>query len=276
MTHKNKDQHLSIEQVAICSDALNDGTYFQLHEDIRHHLQECDSCAEEVLNVAEIVSETGEVNIPVELNKYISDKKSGRTIPIHRKIIITLTAAAAAIVIAIVIFSNQWLLQENENGVAGIQHENYEEQNKIADIDEPAYLKDKTEKDNKEVKEYETKEYVSDSESGSVNYSELASFEPDQTLEQLYENMQGTYRGRTIEVKTSPEADYKDGLKLHWKNPDGHTLYLELFNNTGEEIHSTTTSKENYEIPALQPGLYYWKLISEDFDLLFVGKIIRY
>jgi hypothetical protein len=86
--------------------------------------------------------------------------------------------------------------------------------------------------------------------------------------------MQGNYRGESIDVTTLPELKYAKGTKLEWNNPEKQVLYVELFNNSGEKIKEITTNESNYHLPMLQPGLYYWKLINENYDLLFVGKII--
>ncbi|MGE0079578.1 MAG: hypothetical protein AB7S48_17085 [Bacteroidales bacterium] len=46
-----------------------------------------------------------------------------------------------------------------------------------------------------------------------------------------------------------------------------------ILNNNGENIQSIETQGNGIKIPELKQGLYYWKLINEDFDLLYCGKI---
>jgi hypothetical protein len=101
-------------------------------------------------------------------------------------------------------------------------------------------------------------------------------YAPEKTLEQLFQNMQGQYRSESIVIKTPHTLQIKKSTTdiLRWLNPKKEKLIVEIFNNKAEEIMEKETNAESINIPELSEGLYYWKLISKDFDLLFAGKIM--
>ncbi|MDG5799617.1 hypothetical protein QA597_04490 [Marinilabiliaceae bacterium ANBcel2] len=266
VTKNNK--HLTAEQVAICAEALNNNSYFKLHKELRQHIHICDKCAAEVINVAELISDREEINIPDSFDEDIEEEKFKKLKPLNKKLIISI-ASAAAIILAVITLTPLWFSPGDKNKIAVVQNDVYNKTDKSAAAN--SILKEKPEKEHKIITD--TTSEITDSE--TIDAPKLANFEPDPVLEQLYDNLQGTYRGRTVEVKTPPEIKYCDKLKLKWTNPEKETLHLELFNNKGEEIYTSTSTKESVTLPPLQPGLYYWKLINSNFELLFVGKIIN-
>ncbi|MBN2103060.1 zf-HC2 domain-containing protein [bacterium] len=59
-----------------------------------------------------------------------------------------------------------------------------------------------------------------------------------------------------------------------WEGMEGETVYLIILDNLGNERFAFTTDKNQFVLPKkLIPGLYYWKLETED-DLLFLGKFV--
>ncbi len=92
-------------------------------------------------------------------------------------------------------------------------------------------------------------------------------------LPYLEEMVNDVDRSASLEV-VSPknEMNFKGDVVFAWEGTDIFPVYLKLLNNLGEEIYSFTLEKNRFELAEeLSPGLYYWKLESED-DLLYVGK----
>jgi hypothetical protein len=84
-------------------------------------------------------------------------------------------------------------------------------------------------------------------------------------------------RGSDVFVLSPHEIEYKQGSQILIKieNPENSPLILEFFNNKGEKLFEKETSEETCQVEKLTtPGLYYWKLLNQDFDLLYCGKIV--
>ena len=89
-------------------------------------------------------------------------------------------------------------------------------------------------------------------------------------LEEIVDDVE---RSSSLEV-VSPknEMNLKGDVVFAWERIEIPLVYLKLLNNLGEEIYSFTLQKNRFELTEeLSPGLYYWKLESED-DLLYIGK----
>ena len=89
-------------------------------------------------------------------------------------------------------------------------------------------------------------------------------------LEEIVDDVE---RSSSLEV-VSPknEMNLKGDVVFAWERTEIPLVYLKLLNNLGEEIYSFTLQKNRFELTEeLSPGLYYWKLESED-DLLYIGK----
>lgn len=276
------NQHLNPEQIAHCAEAIISGQFAGLPEKYRVHLQECSSCADEVLTVADIsVSLSDEEFYPSQPeNPNTSLTPAHKTI--YRKLSWVFAAAAAAIFFGLILFYPPLFFQPQEKHTLTEQNDQASPTEELmtvhpelpeqkADVLIPETIEQLETMDRENLWEEVTAEAKAENEEEILL---LAYFEPDPSLEQLYQNMQGAFRGQQVRVISEAEMHYTQGAELEWENPQNQTLYLELFSNRGEELVSITTSEESYSLPTLDRGLYYWKLISEDFDLLFVGKIL--
>ena len=101
----------------------------------------------------------------------------------------------------------------------------------------------------------------------------LASYEPNSELEKLYDNFASAYRSDDISVVSDRIVRVPANDSLKWSNPSKEIMNVDIFNNKGNRILTLSSNTNGIKIPALDDGLYYWKLINQDFDLLFVGKI---
>ncbi len=235
----NDKSHFSEEEIAQCADAINDGIYDQLPEKLRKHLSECEQCASEVLMVADIA-----FNFSIKE----AQPKSSR---LKRWIyVVSISAAAAAAVLIFTIFKfsqpdsnmplNKAMIAQTDTSA------------KIDKKGDSSVLMNKKELENQQI----------------------ASLEINEKLEKLYRNHQESYRANSIQIITKGEVAYPAIDSLKWINKTKDKLTVEIFNNNDQEIKSLGTNTSAVKIPKLGTGIYYWKLINEDFDLLYVGKII--
>ncbi len=234
MIHKS---HFTEQEVAQCADAINEGTYFQLPQSLRSHLSECDQCASEVLFIADIAFD-------FTVQHQIKQTKNSK------KRIILFSTSAAAIFIAILLVK---MIQTDPNTSSN--------NNLLSSFD--------TTNRNDFLYSDTTNVYAHKQQSEKT----IALLEPSHKLEKLYQNHQQNYRDKLVQVITLGAVNYPNKDSLKWINNNNEKLTIEFFDNKEHKIISLETKDSAVKIPLLPNGIYYWKLINEDFDLLYVGKI---
>lgn len=251
-------KHLTEQEVALCADAINGNTFNSLPEEIREHIAICDECASEVLAVAEVARELS------------AENKKGKQFKLTTGRIIALVTSAAAIIVFAVVFTNHQYKTFNsvEKPIASNDSLTSGKSDSVLvkDVEKTNQTSQKSQKDNIESEK-------------PASYKEktgelLASYEPNSELEKLYENYASEYRGDDISVISERIVRVPANDSLMWSNPSGEILNVDIFNNQGIRIITISSDSNGIKIPALNDGLYYWKLINQDFDLLFVGKIL--
>ena len=96
-----------------------------------------------------------------------------------------------------------------------------------------------------------------------------------ETLPYFEEILSDVSRSESITV-LSPEvgAVIQDKPLFKWEDLEEERVYLIILDNQGNELFRFTTHKNQFKLSKkLNPGLYYWKLESEE-DLLFLGKFV--
>jgi hypothetical protein len=265
--------HLTEDQIATFAEALSSGTESSLPEEWRKHVAECDQCAQEVKIVSQIIDdETKEF-----ANKYQKKNK-----PFPSRTFLVRFAVAASIVVLIglaVFFTIDYTSNKDEHLT------NLDKPQPVADTSEKKnYTKEKPESRKKDTnkhsagaQETENIEPYPKHQASETNKDRLA-YAPNNQLEQLSERFKdANMRGSDVFVLSPHEIEYKQGSQILIKieNPENSPLILEFFNNKGEKLFEKETSEETCLVEKLTtPGLYYWKLLNQDFDLLYCGKIV--
>ncbi len=258
--HENK--HLTEEQIAQCADAIVDGKYGLLDNYLRQHLAVCDECASEVLSVSDIV---------VDFKQEVKEVKTIRLKPWF-----TLIVSVAAVGLIFVVVTS--VMDFNHKSVQALQALVSDESSVADTTIKDSVIEDSIVSGNNNVVE-SPKQVLpkkSDKEPVKIVQKELLAeaFVPDKTLEVLFNNFTQTYRGEDVVITSKGIIKRAETDSLKWSNPMGEELYVEFFNNKGTRIITLTKKSAGVLIPELDKGLYYWKLINQDFDLLFVGKIL--
>lgn len=236
------DKHLTPEQIAMCADAINSDSYSSLPEAIRLHLEECDECAAEVTDVAEM---------SLEIDRLVRSKKKGNMLKIR---LLYSVSAVAAVALIFFVFR---LISEYKSEVPNIV-----QLSDSLNIDKIEPKKDsinhvyQAEIANSEVQEAQNKMYLK-----------------NENLEILVNNFKDSYRSNEIEIISKSEIFAAMPCTLRWVNSQSQELRFELFNNQGNLVFETITTSNKVVVNGFPKGLYYWKLIDNDFNLLFVGKI---
>ena len=89
-----------------------------------------------------------------------------------------------------------------------------------------------------------------------------------------FESFIDNYRSDQITIlQPMPSANLMKGddVFFTWSNPSGDSLILKIYNNLEESIITAKALNAYKMYSSLRPGLYYWKLESED-DLIYMNK----
>jgi len=285
------NHHLTEEEIAICAEALERNEYASLPKKLREHLFECDQCANEVLMVAELA---GDINIQSQDNKP-SRRKTKRIITWS----ISIAAAAGLIVLisnlnfspgsggeATEKFITQNKPEQTNNNTENQKETKIEEKNshKKESLTVDNNTTDEQSSKGKETpagpvpgeKAPRTSAMPPVTEDGADTLKILAELVPNEKLEKLAARYEGNMRDdNDVSVKSPMTITSSNShITIKWKNPQKKRLIIEVLNNKGDRILQDETQGEQYTIENLSEGLYYWKLISSNFDLIFCGKIV--
>lgn len=276
-TTMKEDRHLTPEEVAQAAELINSNKDFELDARVKDHIKECDQCASEILMTSQISFNR---ELSISLNKPV--RKPGIFRQMH--IIAISAAAAAALLWGIFYVLQPDTLDINPVDIVVTEQSADSSAGSFIAEDSPRDIKPEPNQEaihpSQDIPETEKTKPSNDLPRPSDKPDDqeltilLASYDTHSDLEKLYNNYRGTYRSSGITVRSDSIVKTKESNQLEWNNPDQELLNIEIFNNRNEIIHTFSTQDNHQELPQLEPGLYYWKLINQDFDLLFVGKLI--
>lgn len=105
---------------------------------------------------------------------------------------------------------------------------------------------------------------------------QLLAYATHSNLEKLVERSKvSVTRGRHTEVTVPSILNSSDLTPtLTWNNTSHDSLFIEVLDNNGQVIIEKETISNECKLELKTPGLYYWKLLNDEFDLIFCGKII--
>lgn len=256
---KMETEHLKPEEIAICAEALIQNNFNELPKSYKKHLAECDTCFDEVNLVAETIT---------ELPEYKTHK------PINYKPVFIGIAASVAVLIGVYFIIN------TPDKTPTLASDIAKDTIKPAKTEQ---ITEKTENKNTKATPKTTKESNKDEapkKESSINpqkkEQQLLAYANNEQMEKLVDRYSsGNMRGDAIEIKSPALIKTEGQFILEWENPEKETLYLEIYNNKGDKLIEEETTTSSYSpTKHYEKGLYYWKLIGEEFDLLFCGKII--
>jgi len=264
MDNENKKvQHLTEEQIAVYAEALATDNSANLPDDVKRHVKECLECSNEIQSVSEILREKYKNSIAEGLNSINKRNKINLTLWLG-------VAASIAFIAALGYFFTK------SNGVP---------ENNLMAVDSTIF-NSKTIVSNKIINQDTiNNEIIIDSEikkESIVNSTKkneiLIAFVPNKELEKLSERYKdNAMRGEEKIITTSEVKSYNtsDSINISLNKSDNQYLTVEVFDNKGTKITQLTTKENSVELNDInEEGLYYWKLINEDYDLLYCGKII--
>lgn len=245
----NENQHLKAEELAVCVEAINQGKFDSLPDSWRRHLETCDECAGEVLMVSEIEKELQQIHespfdAPVKKAKVVKLKD-------WQKILITVSAAASLVYALVSLLNTD---SQSEPTVAE-QVDSIKQHSEIQ-VTTPIATSPK------QNGHKETKHVL------------LAEFRPNEHLEKLFIANREAHRSSHSEILLPDTVYFSDQGSLKLNLSGRPSLNIEFFNNRDEIVQAIQVQSSSLPIPELSKGLYYYKIFNDDYDLLFIGKLI--
>lgn len=243
-----ENKHLNDEQIATVADALNIDNVNSLPADVKNHIAECNECANKALIVSEL---------SYDYNTKTSITKGYRTKNRFLKFSIIVLAAASIIILFLVFYLQKPI--KVDNNIA----ENTDSVKVIEQIDTSRTLQDQ--------------EYIVEEKIKTTLNSDLIAFAENDKFEKNFCRFANSATRSSIVTILSPqiiEVKNNTEIKIEWIMTDS-PLFIEVFDNNGNKLLSEETSNSFMEINVVKnQGLYYWKVIDEDFNLIYCGKII--
>jgi hypothetical protein len=265
-------KHLTEEQIAIFAEALASGHESDLPAEWREHVAQCDQCAHEVSMVSNLIDTKSDFS-GVEAGKkkmFLTSGKFMKRLAVAASIII-IVGAGIYLTTTLKDHPQQNMALLEEKPVKDSTNKKQEKQ----DFPETSIPEIKT---TVEKPDSQIKPKASPRPQVKAETRDKLAYVPDENLEKLAERFESaSMRGDDVSVVSPHEikAEPKSDILIELKNPENSSLILEFFNNKGEKLFEKETSRETCQIKNLtEPGLYYWKLLSQDFDLLYCGKIV--
>jgi len=258
----DKDKnHLSEEQIAIYAEALATDTSVNLPDDIKKHVKNCEECTSEIHIVSEVLREKYKNSIAEGLNNVKKSTSNSMRYWL---------AAASIIIIAALGYLFTRTSNTTDNNLIAIDSTLFETEN-IAytydEVDNSTIDTITTITDNSKEKKVITPKKK------EIAIAFLANKELDKLVSR-FENANMRSKDISIITPSYIKLNKNDSINLQWNNTNNQYLTIEIFDNKGTKITSKTSSKNIVTINEISKnGLYYWKLINEDYDLLFCGKI---
>ncbi|NUO03731.1 MAG: hypothetical protein HUU01_24215 [Saprospiraceae bacterium] len=254
------DHHLSEEGIAACAEALLAESTGDLPPQLQAHLESCEACRREVIELYGLISTMPPRDIENpdqdEATQPSSPRKpETRLHPGWRWSLVAMTA-----LLAFWMYrssqTTQLLLKPNQNVPTPI----------------PEQLLNPQQKAERPIVETETPEQNPVKQPEQELYA--ANFVPSAELEGLTGEV---LRSGGLEI-TSPTVNQtvKPGNEIffQWKQDNSTPLQLIVLDNRGKELFRQEVSNGSYGWRTPQrPGLYYWKLESTE-ELLFTGKFL--
>ncbi len=286
MKYFNQNKHLNDEGIALFVDALKLNKQEHLPESVQNHVENCEPCHQEIIELYAVMSTISYENRSDHPSLEPNTEAKSFSI---RRYLLPIAAAAAAIAGIGFFFFNQndaGLLTSPEVVLEEVTTPELKEAptytiekvdtNEIKTIPAPAPRQDKTEAivktpQDQVPKTPKIKDWKDPEKKASSRELFAMNFTPAEDLESLVDEV---FRSDDLNIQLPENKDvYRPDSRIPFAwNGSEQQLTLVILNNQEEEIHSAELQTSSYLwTPNVDPGIYYWKLETED-DLLHVGQ----
>jgi len=268
-------KHLSEEEIALCAELLLEERVEDVPDVLRNHLMGCVDCADQVLILADIV------NIDIAEEKVRQDlfltENGGRNVKSLDSRVYLYTGIAAVILVLL----SLGLFLKNHEGSKSSRHKSIviadSSEEHPRDEDKLADRSDEQEKKIVSKKREAVQEPLLNVDETNKDSISLLAYDDNPVMEKLVQRYQQREFRSEVQVKSQSIIRVKPDSTffLRFENPEKQMFIVEIFDADGNKLLQENTDESFVKVDLIDnPANYYWKLINEDFDLLFCGKII--
>lgn len=264
MNYQNEEGHLTDESISRYVEVLQSADWDSLPKQIQDHIDTCDDCHGEAMDLYAIVSHASAADKPQQLKP----KTEARVLRLR-----IMRWAMVAVLAGLSFYLYRYLDRPqpidnieidrpiaNDPGV-----EKGTDQEEERDPSTPTPKKEETEKP--------TKSTTPASET-DVRILYAANFVPSESMELLVGDQLRSTGLELVRPLNENVQNWKAGIEFQWSGIAEEGLSLQLENNRGDRLYEQPVVQLKHTLRmALEPGIYYWRLESEE-DLLMVGRLI--
>lgn len=236
----------SEEELAYIAESIQKGYKSSLSPDISNHLSSCNNCASELLMILESI-ESRRKNKRLNINK--------------KTIYLTITFSSVAALFGAGLFIFHLTVNENTSTMSKPR----------SDQDENITINDNS-KNHSSTSTFTNTISTNKSDQNTTS-SAATEFEPCPDLEKLILRNSIALRGSKTSFTISENSNCTPPVKIEIPDQSTHEFQILIFNNKNQLIYETTFCCREFTIPELEKGLFYYKILNNDDDLLYVGKI---
>lgn len=264
MNYQNENGHLTDESISRYVEVLKSEDWPSLPEEIQSHIDTCDVCHGEAMDLYAIVShERVEGTI-----RQLPPKSKARVFRLR-----IMRWAMVAVLAGLSIYLYRYLdrpkpLNNIEidspiaNDPGGEREQNIELE---SDPSSPTPKKEEAENPSKSTTPVPERD---------VRDLYAANFVPSETMELL---LRDQLRSTGLELMSPADekvSNWKSGIDFQWRGTIEEDLSIQLENNRGDRLYEKPITGLTHTLQIdLEPGIYYWRLESEE-DLLMVGRLV--
>ena len=243
-------------------DYIHDKRYFELPDDIRIHLKECDDCALELLSLSEISS--GEIYEALK-------KEPMPSFGIRR--LSTIAKIAAVLVLALGVYFLFFQEPLKQKSLLSGSSDTIQLTDTISNRKTPEIGK----KNSVPMAENQTNQELGIPKKEQPHENDLLAFAENKNLEALYDRYDSNSEFRSMEfTMISPHEvllPKPTSVKINWKFAGG-TCSVVLLDNAEKEVEMKSGSESVLFENISSKGLFYYKILDPEFNLLYCGKIV--
>lgn len=264
MNYQNKEGHLTDESISRYVEVLQSEDWDSLPEEIQQHIDTCDDCHGEAMDLYAIVSHVSEASDA----QRIKPKSEARVFRLR-----IMRWAMVAVLAGLSFYLYRYLDRPKPIDNIEIDSPIANDPGQEKDPDQVIESDSSTPTPKKEEAEKPPKSTTPASER-DVRVLYAANFVPSESMESLLGDQLRSTGLELVSPASEKVQNWKAGIDFQWSGIAEAGLSLQLENNRGDRLYEQPVAELKHTMRIeLEPGIYYWRLESEE-DLLLVGRLV--
>lgn len=265
MNYHNQEGHLSDESIAQYVEVLQSEDWEALPDEIQEHIESCITCHQQALDLYAIMSKAASSG---HLKAVEKPPKGGRIIS-RRMMRWAMVAVLAGLSFYFYRYLDRPKPMDNLEADRPIATEP-DQRNEAKDLLDqtpttPIPKKEDTENPPKST---------TPAPETNVRALYAANFVPSESMEQLLADQLRSAGLALVQPANEKVQNWRKGITFTWTGSAEEELSLRLEDNRGRILHEDTFTGLKVTLQLdLEPGVYYWRLESEE-DLLMLGRLV--